>query len=165
MRSKQGHMSQYYTWSWFSCTNYNGPTSRNRKTESERLTQEKKSLTWASRGLRRAHTPVAVAGLQPRVWRQSTGRQRQRFPEKLGRQQGSKHKPYLHLLSRCRSRVGVETDRIRTDTNTNVIVYHIFVRIRIRIQISSDTNTKRIVEFEFLFGYLLNSTQTSYSEI
>jgi hypothetical protein len=61
--------------------------------------------------------------------------------------------------------VGVETDRVRTDTNTNVIVYHIFVRIRIRIQISSDTNTKRIVEFEFLFGYLLNSTQTSYSEI
>jgi hypothetical protein len=61
--------------------------------------------------------------------------------------------------------IGVETDRIRTDTNSNVTVYHILVRIRIRIQISSDTNTKQIVESEFLFGYLLNSTQIAYPKI
>jgi hypothetical protein len=50
-------------------------------------------------------------------------------------------------------------------SNTNVIVYHIFFWIRLQIQISSDTNTKRIVESKFLFGYLLNSTQTTYPKI
>ena len=55
----------------------------------------------------------------------------------------------------------METDRIRMDTNSNVTVYHILVRIRI----SSDMNTKWIVESDFLFGYLLNSTQTTYPEI
>jgi hypothetical protein len=47
------------------------------------------------------------------------------------------------------------------NTNSNVTVYHILVRIRI----SSVTNTEHIVESEFLFGYLLNSTQTSYPKI
>jgi hypothetical protein len=61
--------------------------------------------------------------------------------------------------------VDVETDRIRTDTNLNVTVYYILVRIRIQIRISSDANTKRIVKSEFLFGYLLNSTQTTYHKI
>jgi hypothetical protein len=55
----------------------------------------------------------------------------------------------------------VERDRMRTNTNSNVTVYHILDRIRI----SSDTNTKRIVESEFLFEYLLNSTQTAYPKI
>jgi hypothetical protein len=59
----------------------------------------------------------------------------------------------------------VETDRIRTDTNSNVTVYYMLLRIQIQIRISSDTNTKRIVESEFLFRYLLNSTQTIYPKI
>jgi hypothetical protein len=61
--------------------------------------------------------------------------------------------------------LGVETDRIRMDANSNVTVYHILARIRIRIRISLDTKPKRIVESEFLFGYLLNSTQTAYPKI
>jgi hypothetical protein len=59
--------------------------------------------------------------------------------------------------------LGVETDRIRMDANSNVTIYHILARIRIQIRISSDMNTKWIVEF--LFGYLLNSTQTAYPKI
>jgi hypothetical protein len=51
------------------------------------------------------------------------------------------------------------------DTNLNVTFYYILVRIQIRIRISSNTNTKRIVESKFLFGYLLNSTQTTYPKI
>jgi hypothetical protein len=50
---------------------------------------------------------------------------------------------------------------IRTNTNSNITVYHILVWIQIRIRISLDTYTKWIVESEFLFGYLLNSTQTT----
>jgi hypothetical protein len=58
--------------------------------------------------------------------------------------------------------VGVETDPIRIDMNSNVTVYYILVQIRVRIQISPDTNSKRIFGCEFLFGYLLNSTQIAY---
>jgi hypothetical protein len=64
-------------------------------------------------------------------------------------------------IQRTLSFLGVETDRIRTNINSNITICHILIRIYIQIRISSDTNTKWIVESEFLFGYLLNSTQTT----